>query len=65
MPIKNRNAEFHEEMTGWRHHQRLASSIPGARFEIIAEAGHFPQLEQLDLTLDLVGGFVRDLDFHT
>ena len=34
--------------------QRFASSIPNARFELIAEAGHFPQIEQLDAVLALV-----------
>ena len=28
--------------------QRFAAAIPNSRFEIIANAGHFPQIEQLD-----------------
>ncbi len=35
----------------------LAASIPGARFERIAECGHLPQIEQPARLLDLVGGF--------
>lgn len=30
--------------------QQFADLIPGARFELVAQAGHFPQLEQLALT---------------
>jgi pimeloyl-ACP methyl ester carboxylesterase len=37
----------------------FASSIPGARFELIREAGHFPQIEQLDEVLHLLGDFTK------
>ena len=37
--------------------QRFAGSIPNARFELITEAGHFPQIERLDAVLSLVVGF--------
>ena len=36
---------------------RFAASIPGARFEPVSEAGHFPQIERLDEVLRLVGDF--------
>jgi pimeloyl-ACP methyl ester carboxylesterase len=37
--------------------QRFASSIPNARFELVHEAGHFPQIERLDAVLALVERF--------
>jgi pimeloyl-ACP methyl ester carboxylesterase len=35
----------------------LASSIPTARFELLADAGHFPQIEQPDRVAALVRGW--------
>jgi pimeloyl-ACP methyl ester carboxylesterase len=35
----------------------LARAIPGARFESIADAGHYPSLEQPAATADLITGF--------
>ncbi|MDA4122740.1 MAG: alpha/beta hydrolase [Thaumarchaeota archaeon] len=35
----------------------FASSIPGARFELVSEAGHFPQIERLDEVMRLIGEF--------
>ena len=37
--------------------QRFANSIPNARFKLIDEAGHFPQIERLDAVLAQVEGF--------
>jgi len=37
--------------------RRWAGSIPGARFELVSEAGHFPQIERLDEVLRLIGSF--------
>ena len=37
-----------------RHYAR---GIPGARFELIPEAGHFPQIERLDEVVRLIGDF--------
>jgi pimeloyl-ACP methyl ester carboxylesterase len=34
-----------------------AAAIPGARFELVAEAGHLPQLEQPDQTLRQLEAF--------
>ncbi len=39
--------------------RRYAESIPSSRFEVIAEAGHFPQIEKLDYVLGVIGAFVR------
>jgi pimeloyl-ACP methyl ester carboxylesterase len=35
----------------------LTAAIPGARFEIVREAGHLPQMEQPEATLALIDGF--------
>jgi len=35
----------------------FAASMPGARFELVPEAGHFPQIERLDTVLELLAGF--------
>ena len=37
--------------------RRLADSMPAARFELIAEAGHFPQIEKPDIVRALVEDF--------
>lgn len=37
--------------------QRFAAAIPDARFEMVAKAGHFPHIEQLDTVVDLIEGF--------
>lgn len=42
--------------------QRFANSIPDARFELVNEAGHFPQIERLDAVLALVGRFGGGVD---
>ena len=34
--------------------RRLAESIPGARMELVKEAGHFPQIEKLDEVTNLI-----------
>jgi pimeloyl-ACP methyl ester carboxylesterase len=39
--------------------RRYAESIPTSRFEVIAEAGHFPHIEKLDDVLEVIGAFVR------
>jgi pimeloyl-ACP methyl ester carboxylesterase len=36
----------------------LAAAIPGARFEIVREAGHLPQIEQSTATFRAIDGFV-------
>jgi pimeloyl-ACP methyl ester carboxylesterase len=38
--------------------QAFADSIPGARFEVIAEAGHYPYLERPGEFLDIVEPFI-------
>ncbi len=44
--------------------RRFADSIPGSRFEEIAEAGHFSQIEKLDDVLERISRFAtfRPLD---
>lgn len=42
--------------------QLYAESIPGARFERVAEAGHFPQIERPDEVVRLVRGFAGGLE---
>lgn len=37
--------------------RRYASSISGARFEVVAQAGHFPQIEQQDVVVQLIHKF--------
>jgi len=40
----------------------FAHSIPGATFEGVKEAGHFPHIEQLQKVLELIGGFTRRVE---
>ena len=44
--------------------QRFANSIPNSRFELVNEAGHFPQIERLDAVIALVARFADGLDGH-
>ena len=46
---------------GVEYGRRFAAMIPGARFETVARAGHFPHIERLDATLDLLADFRRNL----
>lgn len=39
----------------------FAAAIPGARFEVIAEAGHLPQLEQPGAVFDMLDGFLAEV----
>jgi len=36
----------------------MAAAIPGARFEIVSEAGHLPQIEQPEATFRAIDGFL-------
>jgi 3-oxoadipate enol-lactonase len=38
----------------------LAESIPGARFEIIRDAGHLPSIEQPEILFDLMDNFFKE-----
>ncbi|EPX54921.1 hypothetical protein D187_009756 [Cystobacter fuscus DSM 2262] len=38
-----------------------ARCIPGARFELIPEAAHFPHIEQLEEVARLIGDFAAGL----
>ncbi|MFZ1867187.1 MAG: alpha/beta fold hydrolase [Steroidobacteraceae bacterium] len=42
--------------------RRFANSIPHARFELVDDAGHFPQIEQLAAVLALVARFAVGLN---
>jgi pimeloyl-ACP methyl ester carboxylesterase len=46
-----------DRITDVEYGRRYADSIPGARFDVIAEAGHFPHIEKLDRVLSLIGDF--------
>ena len=39
----------------------FAASIPGCRFELIDDAGHFPQIEKLDMVMRLIGEFRQQI----
>lgn len=41
----------------------MADLIPGARFEIVAGAGHLPCLEKPDAVAGLIGGFMKENGF--
>ncbi len=38
--------------------RRFADSIPGARFELVPGAGHFPQIERLEFVEGLIADFI-------
>lgn len=37
--------------------RRYASNIPGARFELVSQAGHLPQIEQADVVVQMIRNF--------
>jgi pimeloyl-ACP methyl ester carboxylesterase len=39
--------------------EAYAKLIPGARFELVSEAGHYPEIEQAQAFVDRVGAFLR------
>jgi len=39
--------------------EKLCLSLPDARFELIRQAGHYPQIERPDEVADAVERFVR------
>ncbi|GAA5022594.1 hypothetical protein GCM10025734_78980 [Kitasatospora paranensis] len=40
--------------------RRLADAIPDARFELLPEAGHLPQIERPGATFEAIDAFLRD-----
>ena len=38
--------------------RQFAEAVPGARFELVPEAGHFPQIERLDAVTAAIAGFL-------
>lgn len=47
-------------VVGFALSREIASAIPGARFEMIAGAGHQPNVEAPDVFAAAVGGFIDD-----
>lgn len=43
-----------------KYGKAFAAEIPGARFEVIEKAGHYPHLEQPDAFLKTLNGFLAD-----
>jgi pimeloyl-ACP methyl ester carboxylesterase len=41
--------------------RRYADNIPGSRFELLPDAGHFPQIERIDECVRLIGDFASRL----
>ena len=41
----------------------FAAAIPGARFEVVARAGHLPQMEQPETTFAAIDTFLKDTGF--
>ena len=39
--------------------EKLCRSLPDARFELIPEAGHYPQIERPDAVADAIERFAR------
>ncbi|MGB5559309.1 MAG: alpha/beta hydrolase, partial [Paracoccaceae bacterium] len=44
----------HDQLTPLRRHEFVATLIPYARLEVVADAGHFPMLEQPEETTRLM-----------
>ena len=44
-----------------RYGRAFAAAFPNARFELVAKAGHLPQLEQPQATFSLIDRFISDL----
>ena len=42
-----------------QHGERLAAALPNARLQVVRNAGHYPQIEQLDETVGAVESFIR------
>jgi pimeloyl-ACP methyl ester carboxylesterase len=40
--------------------EKLCSALPSARFERIAQAGHYPQIERPDAVADRIEAFVQE-----
>jgi pimeloyl-ACP methyl ester carboxylesterase len=43
------------------HARRMAEAIPGARLEVVADAGHSPQFENPDAYAALLRGFLGSI----
>lgn len=49
-----------DRIAGPGYGRALAAAMPKGRFELIAKAGHLPQLEQAEATFAAIGGFVGE-----
>ncbi|MET0136419.1 MAG: alpha/beta fold hydrolase [Kibdelosporangium sp.] len=49
----------HDGVVPAAYGRAYAGTFPDARFQLIPDAAHFPQIEQLGLTVEAVGEFVR------
>ena len=43
------------------HAERMAAALPGARLEVVPDAGHSPQFENPDAYVEVLVGFLRSL----
>jgi pimeloyl-ACP methyl ester carboxylesterase len=50
-----------DALTPVRHSQALAAAIPGARLEVIADAGHSPQFENPSAWLTVLSDFLEEV----
>ena len=49
-----------DQATDFKKGRYLAATIPGARFEIIADAGHIPGVERPAEVARLIGDFLKE-----
>ena len=49
----------HDRIVSPEYGRKFAAHVPGASFELIEAAGHFPHVEQAEATLDAIAAFVR------
>jgi pimeloyl-ACP methyl ester carboxylesterase len=49
----------HDGIVAPAYGEKLTRSLPHARFELIREAGHYPQIERPDEVADAIEGFAR------
>ncbi|MEZ7002107.1 alpha/beta fold hydrolase [Streptomyces sp. AD55] len=52
----------HDQVTGVEESQRIHRLVPGSGFAVIPGAGHLANQERPDLFLDLLRGFLADVD---
>jgi pimeloyl-ACP methyl ester carboxylesterase len=50
----------HDGIVAPQFGERLVEALPNARFERVAGAGHYPQIEQPDAVADRIEGFAQE-----